>query len=218
LLVTSSGLAAAAVVAEKVLDAQIPGWLFALAFLWIGGMLAAYRAWDDERAEVERLQPPRPALRLDFDRKDPLCIVQESTDQIFRVQVWNDGDRRAEGVRVVLHEVEPPERKALLQSFTDMSGQETFSVSPSEGKPAGYVNVLMQRRHSGFGNTQRLLAKSGADWLRRDTKELRVVLRLEADQKAHLLELLFTADQDNRMQVQRLKTVGDGSENVRMIL
>ncbi len=208
--VTSGTLAATATVCINAFDVRIPIELYALVFLGFGVMVAGFRAWDEqhakacqERAKVLQLEQEarsaRPTLRLDFDPKDPLCDSYDSGQETFRVQVWNDGDRRAENVRVVLHDVEPAAPKVLLQAFPDMkTGQDSFSVSPSQNRPPLYVNVLVQRPHNAFGHTQVLRLK-GADWLPRDTKHLRLVLHLEADERTDLFELSFGADGQNKM-------------------
>ncbi len=137
----------------------------------VGGADAAYLV---PRNDARSSLPERPTLRLDFDPKDGLCFDNTGGDQHFRVQVWNDGEQRAENVRVVLDEVEPPAPSLRLEAFSEMkTGQQTFSVSPST-RPSAYVDVLMQRPHASFGHTQVLRLKR-ASFLNQHTKNLRVV-------------------------------------------
>jgi hypothetical protein len=72
--------------------------------------------------------------------------------------------------------------------------------------------VLKQQQHATFGHTQ-ILPVEGAAWLAQGTKQLKLVLRLDADDKTDLFELSFKADDRNRMRPFRKATKRGDSED-----
>jgi hypothetical protein len=209
--VTGGVVAALATLGVNVLGIAISRWLYGVVFMGCGVLVASFRAWEEQYEEVRRLTletealrtrvattPTGPRLSLRFDPQDPLCASIEGGEKHFRVQVINDGDTRATNVSVALAELQPPQRALLLQRFHMMkSDKDVFDVGPSLGRPAVYVDVLTERPHTGYGHTQ-IVRLKGAQWIT-DAKQLKLVLRLEADVKAEPLELIFAVDQNRSL-------------------
>lgn len=167
----------------------------------LGTIYGLQQERDALRRQFDTTPPPRrPILSLRFDASDPFCISHEAGDELFRVQVINSGNARATNVRVVLAAIEPLHRDLLHKHFSRMhGGGDTFDVSPSSGQPALYVDVLTQRPHAGFGHTQSLRLPN-ARWLS-ELRELKLVLRLEAEVDTQPLQLTLAADSDRRLRV-----------------
>ncbi len=213
-LLTGTILAAGAVVLEKALDVAISGDVWALVFLWLGGMIASFQAWSEENAKtwalkqkVETLteqvdsKPIGPQLRLAFDSEDPLCVWNEGGEERIRVQVFNEGDRRADDVSVVLDQVFPETPKMLNQGFAEIKKQqETFSVSPNRNRPPVYVDVLTQRPHAAQGHLKRLAIRN-APWFPPNTSRVELVPRIEAEVEAEPLKLSFKEEKNSKLRV-----------------
>jgi len=220
--VTSGAVAAATAVGINAFGLVIPRWVYAVVFIGCGAVVASFRAWLEAQEKIRQLElavgalrrtagekPTGPRLSLKHDPQDPLCDSVEGGERHFRLQILNEGDTRANDVAVVLAELEPPQRELLLQRFPLMkSDMQVFSVSPSLERPAVYVDFLAERPHAGYGHTQ-ILRLKGASWIT-NAKELRMVVRLEADVETNPLDLIFTFDANRRLRFVRGMTVLKG--------
>jgi hypothetical protein len=221
LFITSGGTAAIATLLTNSLGIPIPPWVHAAVFVGVGLVVSSFRAWDEEsrkRAsedqehakELAQLKTelaiararPEPQLHLWFDQSDPMCTSVLGGDEIFRVQVFNQGTLRADEAHVVLVEMDPPvDAKLLRRRFRVMGSEiETFPVSPIQDRPAVYVDILMQRPHASYGYNQVLVMK-GATWLAPLPRPLRLTLQLESSVKAQPLDITFTLDENRRLKV-----------------
>ena len=104
-------MAAAVTIGINAAGLSIPKRLYAAIFVWIGVMVAGYRAWaslhaawETHRDKASRLAReaeavPRPILSLHFDPSDPQCVRNGHGTETFWVGVKNEGTVRAEDVR-----------------------------------------------------------------------------------------------------------------------
>jgi len=139
---------------------------------------------------------PKASLSLTFDPDDPNSTTWSSGTEYIYVGVRNEGTLRAEDVRLVLDEIDPPVRATLRQRFL-VDGAESFKVSPTHGRSALYVSILSQSRHASYGHTHLVLTKRPKS-LPPKTGHLRMVLRLDTDHLTEPLELNFVADEQGR--------------------
>lgn len=115
---------------------------------------ATFLAWRDEYKEHARARQQldeRPRLRLVFDPQSPLYRRVHDDHTHFKVAIANDGNGRAEGVRVIVADLigvdETTARGAIGGVFGyvfDNIDGTRHSVPPTSGTPTVFVPVLDQ--------------------------------------------------------------------------
>ena len=129
-------------------------------------------------ASREAAATPRAKLSFYFDPDDQNLRTNHGGEEWLHVGVRNEGDLRAQRVRLVLKDMDPLGRNAVGQPFL-LERDEEFDISPGATR---LVPVLTQRPVSQPPGYHQVVLTKDSTVIRRGTPRLTLVLGLEAEQ------------------------------------